>query len=269
MVHYSLPPRTNNFDTSPDQVIDVCSIDDIDRHFRRVMVVEDLSQFLSSEPNLPAPRTSNSTLAGDRSSTAAIAIALTSPTSNTDTLTASAGGGGEQRMSKANLLPRVTPPPRAPSTNHIRPIDPIGDLLDAAVEDDTDHSKKIKSPIAVSTGGDKLKDYIFEDDLVDIRNALAPRITKKRGFSSQYREPIHPTSDTDDDDSSISSDYSITAMSGARSDAIPLGIMGPKTEQDAGCETCESPTTDGPVAKKARFSMSQAGDVDAVPILRI
>ena len=268
MSRYSLPPRTTNFDSSPDQVIDVCSIDDIDRHFRRVMGIEDLSQFLSSEPNLPAPRTSNSTLAGDSSSTAAIAIALTSPTRNADTLTA--GAGGEQRMSKANLLPRVTPPPRAPSTNHIRPIDPIGDLLDAAVEDAGLHPKKIKSPIAVSTGGDKLKDYIFEDDLEDIRNALAPpRITKKRGFSSQYREPIHPTSDTDDDDSSISSEYSITAMSGARSDAIPLGIMGPKTEQDAGCETCESPTTDGPVAKKARFSMSQAGDVDAVPILRI
>ena len=80
------------------------------------------------------------------SSTAA--IALTSPTRNADIVmsraTAGAGAGCEQRMSMATLLPRVTPPPRAPSTNHIRPIDPIGDLLDAAVEDDTDHhSKKI------------------------------------------------------------------------------------------------------------------------------
>ena len=70
-----------------------------------------------------------------------------------------------------------------------------------------------------------LKDYIFEDDLEDIRNALAlPHITKKRGFSSQYREPIHPTLDTDDDDSSISSDYSITAMSGARSASPCVGM---------------------------------------------
>ena len=109
-------------------MIDVCSIDDIDRHFRRVMVVEDLSQFLSSEPNLPAPRPSNSTLTSPTRN--ANIVTLTSPHSN---------AGGEQRtMSMATLLPRVTPPPRAPSTNHIRPIDPIGDLLDAAVEDDTD-----------------------------------------------------------------------------------------------------------------------------------